>query len=565
MIEWCRLREDVARLCQTLEDEPDGPWILLTEDSYCFSVGLLALWHSGRYAISPPNRQVETLRTLQTRAVGVLSDRADWISEGVCLHPIRTEDEDTLSFSLEACDPTNQAIELYTSGTTGGEKPVVKKIHHLQDEIAEIHSLWGSRCSGAEFFSTASHQHLYGLLFGVLWPLASGQVFHGQQYLDVVSAVSDMRRAGDCVLASVPTHLKRLARYSKVNELIGVCRLVFSSGGPLATATAHALQHDLGDPPLEVLGSTETGGIAWRSQRKEVDLPPWTTFPSVSVAPDPVTGAMRVRSPFVSMGSDDDGYATGDRISLSPQGGFFLEGRIDRVAKIGEKRVDLARMESELHGHEFIEEVALVTVDRDMATRVAAAIVPSDSGWIFLEEEGRRAFGLEIRSRLSESWDPIMHPRFWRMVHQLPEDSVGKLKRTALADLFGKSSQARPSTDLPIVLEEFSGSDFVERSCQVPEDLSCFAGHFPGNPMVPGVLQIDWALDMFSQCFGKVPRVSVIESIKFSASLRPGDAVRITVRLKEDRLYLRLWDEGTEFAKGRIRLSPSARDAGEDN
>ena len=273
---------------------------------------------------------------------------------------------------------------------------------------------------------------------------------------------------------------------------------------------------------------------------------------------------MRVRSPFVSMGSDDEGYATGDRISLNPHGGFFLEGRIDHVAKIGEKRVDLARMESELHGHEFIEEVALVTVDRDMATRVGAAIVPSDSGWVFLEREGRRAFGLEIRSRLSESWDPIMHPRFWRMVHQLPENSVGKLKRTDLADLFRKPSQVRPSTDLPIVLEEFSGSDFAERSCQVPEDLSCFAGHFPGNPMVPGVLQIDWALDMFAQCFGKVPRISVIESLKFSASLRPGRAVRITVRLRDDRLYLRLWDKDSEFCKGRIRLSPSTRDTGEE-
>ena len=262
VIEWGRLCEDVARLCQRLGNEPDGPWILLTEDSYCFAVGLLALWHSGRYAISPPNRQVETLRTLQTRASGVLSDRADWIPEGVCLHPIRAQDEERLSFSLEACDPNNQAIELYTSGTTGGEKPVVKKIYHLQDEITELHSLWGSRCSGTTVFSTASHQHLYGLLFGVLWPLASGQVFHGQHYVDVVSAISDMRRVGDCVLTSVPTHLKRLARYSKVNELIGVCRLVFSSGGPLATETAHSLHHDLGDAPLEILGSTETG---WNS------------------------------------------------------------------------------------------------------------------------------------------------------------------------------------------------------------------------------------------------------------------------------------------------------------
>lgn len=562
VIKWGRLRGDVVRLCKRLREEPDGPWVLLTEDAYCFAIGLLALWHSGRYAISPPNRQVESLRSLQTRAVGVLCDRADWIAEGNCLHPIQNSLDDCAPLVLESLDPDAQAIELYTSGTTGGEKPVMKKISQLQDEITEIDSLWGSRCSGAVFFSTASHQHLYGLLFGILWPLSFGHVFHSRHYLHAGEAVSNMLKAEDCVLASVPTHLKRLARHAGIDELAGVCRLMFSSGGPLATETAHLIEQALGCPPLEVLGSTETGGIAWRFQKRENGLEAWTTFPSVQVTRDAKTGVMRVRSAFLSIDSSEEGYVTGDRISLHGEVGFLLEGRVDQVAKIGEKRVDLARMESELRGHEFIEEVALIALDRDATTRVAAAIVPSDSGWAFLESEGRRSFGLEIRGRLSESWDPVMHPRYWRMVNQLPEDSVGKLKRDALVGLFGSSKVTQSSIDRPVVLEEFSGVDFVERACIVPEDLSCFAGHFPGNPMVPGVLQVDWALDMVGEYLASVPEVSVIESLKFSTLLRPGNAFRLTVRFKAGRLYLRLWNEDVEFAKGRILLSSRRRDSG---
>ena len=563
VITWSDFREDVASLCLRLQKEPKGSWVVLTEDAYCLAVSLFSLWHSGCYAISPPNRQVDSLRRLQTRAVGSLCDRADWITEGLCLHPIQGRSSESRSFSFEPMDPDGQAIELYTSGTTGGEKPVLKKISHLQDEISEIDSLWGDRCSGATFFSTASHQHLYGLLFGVLWPLVSGQVFHARHYLHSGEVVSRMLAAGDAVLVSVPTHLRRLAHHARVRELSGTCRIVFSSGGPLASETAHVIDQKIGNPPLEVLGSTETGGIAWRSQRPGEESEAWTAFPSVEVARDEASGAMRVRSPFVSIGSRDEGYATGDRILLDEQGGFLLLGRMDQVAKVGEKRVDLARMESDLRQHDFIDEVALASLDRDPVTRIAAAIVPSESGRLFLEREGRRSFGSEIRTRLFEAWDPIMHPRYWRIVEQLPEDSVGKVKRSAVIDLFNRSEVVEPSGDRPAILEELSGSDFVERFCVVPQDLGCFKGHFPGNPMVPGVLQLDWALGIATGLLGEEPQVQIIESLKFSSILRPLDEVRINVRSKGNRLYIRLWNDEAEFSKGRILLAPGNQDRGD--
>jgi acyl-coenzyme A synthetase/AMP-(fatty) acid ligase len=77
-VTWGDLIVDVACLRDHLETAPAGGWVLLTEDAYSFAVGLLALWHSGRHAISPPNRQFGALRGPQTRAAGVLTDRPDW-------------------------------------------------------------------------------------------------------------------------------------------------------------------------------------------------------------------------------------------------------------------------------------------------------------------------------------------------------------------------------------------------------------------------------------------------------------------------------------------------------
>ena len=564
LISWDQLRQNVANLCKRLSDEPGGGWVLLTEDAYAFAVGLLALWHSGRYAISPPNRQPESLRNLQSRAAGILCDRPDWIAEGPSVHPMFSGATGADPEKLPQFMSNSPAIELYTSGTTGSEKPAMKRISHLEDEVAELEALWGDRVSGSVFFSTASHQHLYGLLFGVLWPLAAGHVFQSQHFLHAGEAVPKMIDAQSCVLATVPTHLQRLARHSGTHELRGICRLVFSSGGPLHEKTAHKIAQALESAPLEVLGSTETGGIAWRSQELGRNQNLWTPFPSVHVNRDPESQGMLVRSPFVSVESNDAGFSTGDRISPISNGSFTLKGRLDQVVKIGEKRLDLSQMEARLREHPLIEDLALLAIGREGTSRVAAVTVPSVEGWDLLEKEGRRSFGRTLRLRLAEDWDPILHPRYWRMVRQLPEDSRGKLTRASLSQLFSISGFKSSSSDRPTLIEEFRGARFLERACTVPFDLSCFPGHFPDGPVVPGVLELDWAIEMAADILGRSPNVESVQSLKFMNPLRPGDSFRIKVSVSAaGKLDLRLWGEEHEFARGRVRLSLEPVDSGE--
>ena len=109
--------------------------------------------------------------------------------------------------------------------------------------------------------------------------------------------------------------------------------------------------------------------------------------------------------------------------------------------------------------------------------------------------------------------------------------------------------------DRPQILEEARGTDFLERSCLVPRDLACFAGHFPGAPVVPGVLQLDWAMDGIAVLLGKTPGITRIESLKFLAPLKPGARCRLEVRIGRDGVVdFRIWNEGSEHAKGRLRL-----------
>jgi acyl-CoA synthetase (AMP-forming)/AMP-acid ligase II len=553
--DWGEFRAQVAGLGHRIAEHPAGPWVLLTENAYAFAVGLLALWHAGRHAISPPNHQPATLRQLEARAVGVISDRPDWLPESAHLHPLAAASGGS-SVALAPLRSDAIALELFTSGTTGPEKPVWKRIGDLDLELRVLAGLWDARLGDASILASASHQHLYGLLFGVLWPLAAGRVFYAHRLLHAGELLPRARQEGEFAIVSVPAHLKRLGGHLAMASVRDGCRAVFSSGGPLPAETAHRIARLLGSTPIEVLGSTETGGFAWRTQEPARTESLWTLFPGVGLTRDPETEVARVCSPFASPDEPGNGVATGDRIDLRPDGRFQLKGRADRVVKVGEKRIDLAQMESHLRAHPCVADAALTLIRHETEPRVAAAVVPTERGWDLLRREGRVGLRAELSATLAESWDPVSHPRYWRTVSRLPENAQGKVTAEALRELFRDDENAATFAERPEVLEEVHGGGFLERSCRVPVDLSCFSGHFPGSPMVPAALQLDWVMDLVADLLDAAASVEAIDLARFSAPLRPGDRFSIQVRdASADRVEFRLWNGDREYARGRVRIA----------
>ncbi len=64
-----------------------------------------------------------------------------------------------------------------------------------------------------------------------------------------------------------------------------------------------------------------------------------------------------------------------------------------------------------------------------------------------------------------------------------------------------------------------------ERSWQVEPDHPAFAGHFPGNPIVPGVVVLDQAL-LFAQAhLGHSDRPWQVTQAKFLSPCGPGDSL----------------------------------------
>jgi 3-hydroxymyristoyl/3-hydroxydecanoyl-(acyl carrier protein) dehydratase len=69
----------------------------------------------------------------------------------------------------------------------------------------------------------------------------------------------------------------------------------------------------------------------------------------------------------------------------------------------------------------------------------------------------------------------------------------------------------------------------------VPLDLAHFTGHFPGTPILPGVVQIDWAITLGQRLMTLPPRFAGMEVLKFQQLVRPGDRISLTLRFDQER------------------------------
>lgn len=389
---------------------------LLCQDSYRFTVGLFGLLHAGITVVMPPNGQPGTLTAL--------GDSFDLLVDDAFLEDLSGE-----AMALVPLDPTRPAFEFFTSGSTGTPKRIVKNLAMLEQEVATLERLWGLEMGWGPTVATVSHQHIYGLTFKLLWPLAAGRPFAGEMH-ELWETLLD-RLPADAVIVASPAHLGRLQGIAPLAPARQP-RAVFSAGAPLSLSAATDALAILGVRPTEIFGSTETGAIATRRQTG-ADVP-WRTLPGISIATDE-DGCLKLRSPFMG---HDDWFETADLIEPVDQG-FHLRGRADRIVKIEGKRISLTEIEQALCRLPWAAAAAAVVVPGDPA-RLAALVVPNEAGQDRLAELGRFRFGRLLRQALKETQEPAGLPRLWRFGDRLPCGPMGKWREADLLALFGGAS-----------------------------------------------------------------------------------------------------------------------------
>jgi hypothetical protein len=151
-----------------------------------------------------------------------------------------------------------------------------------------------------------------------------------------------------------------------------------------------------------------------------------------------------------------------------------------------------------------------------------------------------------LSRHLAATQDAVTRPRRWRFVAALPSNAQGKVTETALTALF------RPERPEPHWTLREAGRAHVE--LRLDASLAVFDGHFTQAAILPGVAQLDWAVQLAREAFAMPPRFLRMEALKFQRVARPGDLIRLDLEWQAERgtLVFRYTSVHGPHASGRV-------------
>jgi len=478
----------VARELEGLDD--DCMTVVACRDRFFFAAAAIGSWMAGHSVTLPPNTQPATVNGIRDTEPGSIVIHDTDAREGIDLRLLEFVPVDPQEGPV--LNPEVRLAKVLTSGSTAAPVSHWKTASQLLSEarmLAEHFELQDRRV-----VACVPAHHLYGLLFGVLSPIVGGGSFSRLSPLQPQTVVKCLAHERASVLVSVPPQLAAISNTPGL-ELPSV-HAIFSSGGPLDEAVATALANRW-CAVTEVLGSTETGGIGYRSVPTEA----WTPLPGVTVV-EGEGGELLLARGFFSR--DHDGpYRCDDTGHVRQDGSFDFFGRHDGVVKVGGRRTHVGHVASIIRELDGVDDAAVIS--RPGRAGRGAEL------WALVRSSVLDAGN--VRAELARYLDPVVIPKRIRVASTpLPHNAMGK---TTVAMVIAAMEE-------PIAEIQFETAGPNEAVATLSPDLVFFRGHFPGNPVLPGAIQIDrLVLPCIHASWPDSGSVRAIQRIKFKKPITP--------------------------------------------
>jgi 3-hydroxymyristoyl/3-hydroxydecanoyl-(acyl carrier protein) dehydratase len=164
------------------------------------------------------------------------------------------------------------SIVVFTSESTGNPRAVKQRLTEFELDNKFILSKWGEEILSRKVCSTVSPLHIYGLLFSILLPFTAGVPFRRER----IRIPEELEKFSDTeyMIITVPAFLYRAVEVEKPGLNLK-SPWIFCFDGVLDRETAEKTAEVFGFWPVEVYGSTETSGFAFRQSDKG---PEWAPF-----------------------------------------------------------------------------------------------------------------------------------------------------------------------------------------------------------------------------------------------------------------------------------------------
>ncbi len=533
-----------------------GRPIILCQDRLLFTTALLAVWLRGQNALLPPNGLAATLQQVPAGAgqAYVLIEAA-WSGQfdagGLQTIVVNRDQDDaaaqvhpapTTSLGANVVDSlprialTQEVVCLLTSGSTGAPQPHSKHfgplVANIQAEAQRLAQFLGRpSLSGLTLVATVPPQHSYGLESSVLLALLGGAAFEaGRPFYpaDIASALAAVPRPR--ALVTTPFHLKALL-------LSGISLppvdLVLSATAPLSPQLAAQAEAAMDACLVEIYGCTEAGQVA---ARRTTAGETWQTLGELRIHREALGSTPSQANATVSEEPSErfivqGGHVTeptplADVLVLQDERHFRLLGRANDLIHVAGKRSSLAHLNFQLNRIEGVDDGAFWLPDPHQAQELEAVQRPI--AFVVAPQLSAAAIIAALRLQL----DAAFVPR--RVVHvaALPRVETGKLTAGALREFALKTLEQGTSAALapkrPTVLDPAATNLAAEHRFPIAADHPAFAGHFPGHPLLPGVVLLSLVMralqreTTLQQRLGAKPQ---IEQVKFLQAVGPGAEV----------------------------------------
>jgi acyl-coenzyme A synthetase/AMP-(fatty) acid ligase len=418
---WRDFLRDTALLRAAIAPSPQTRWILYADDYWHFLTAFVALLQCRKQPLLPPSTAAALIAGIAGEGgAAALSDQD--IPGAVSIPQTLAASGEAPSAEHIPINPVESVFMIYTSGSTGKPKGIPHRLVEFEVDIGfppEWVAAWRARKNAV----TVNQHHIYGLVFSIILPFTLGVPFRRKRLErpEELPALADT----PYMIFTSPAFLKRAVESGLDAKLRDPW--IVASGGFLPQEIAEKTSRVLGAWPIDIYGSTEGSGIAWRQSK---DGPQWRPFSSIKVSTNEA-GCLVIHLPFPNVPP----IPTGDLAEVLSDGRFILKGRADSIVKIEEKRVSLTEVEARIMESGLAQDAAVIPLE-DRRQYLAAAIV--------LSSEGKERFAGKEKHEINQFWTGYLQgyfegavtPKKWRYVERLPEDAQGKKQRAEIEALF---------------------------------------------------------------------------------------------------------------------------------
>jgi acyl-CoA synthetase (AMP-forming)/AMP-acid ligase II len=451
------LRDEVASSREEMSSWGVGPGDrvgLLVEDPLTFASWFLAGLSAGVWVapmdptLNPTNVRLFEERAQTLALSAVVSDREPPVNAALSWHHVERVDVLRTRPASERALVEAGGVILSSSGTTGAPKVVPLSIAQLL-ETASLIARHNQLTPDDRGFNPLPLWHVNAEVVALLATLVAGSSlvledsFHRTGFWKLID---DFEVTW---INAVPAIISRLTVIQGDEVPLSRVRFVRSASAPLSPALSERFESQTSVPVIQSYGMTEAAsqicanpiegprkpgsvgvpvGVQVRivtPERGEVDA---TGVGSIEIKGSTVISAYE--SPSYAERFDADGWlSTGDLGYFDDDGYLFIVGRSDDVINRGGEKIYPLEIENVLAAMDEVAMAVVIGEADDVFGQVPVAYVQPRDLTVLRTPSDSAALVAAVRARLAETFSRAHRPATVRLVHRLPANGTGKVRK----------------------------------------------------------------------------------------------------------------------------------------